>query len=401
MRGLGSGRCARSGCGPRLPRVPLSQDRRLGILLLGVAAGTNIPTPLLLVYRDELDMSSTALTALFGVYALGLVPALTLAGPAADRWGRRRVVIPTAVLSALASLLFVTATGSEPLLFLVRFLQGAGAGAVFSVGSAWLVETGLREGRTSGARTAAVTMTGGFAIGPVVAGLIGEWGPWPLVLPYLLHTAFLLMTVAVAWSVEETLPTRRVMRTSTRTGPLRPGTARTALLVVAPLAVCVYAFPASAVGGIPVLIGFPVAPVALTGLLAGMTLGMGALTAPLQGRLGARTAPVAATCGAVGYAATAIAAAVPPLLLLAVPAACLLGAGGGLALASGLSRLPQVAADGRLGTVSAAYYGFAYLGFAMPLLLASFSGYVDVALLLGGLAVVCAALAVQQSRARI
>lgn len=381
--------------------MPLPQDRRLGILLLGVAAGTNIPTPLLLIYRDELDMSSTSLTALFGVYALGLVPALSLAGPAADRWGRRRVVLPTAVLSALASLLFVTATASEPLLFVVRFLQGAGAGAVFSIGSAWLVETAHREGRTSGARTAAVTMTGGFAIGPVVAGLIGEWGPWPLVLPYLLHAAFLLLTVAIAWTVEETLLTPRVRIAGAGRGPLRPGATRTALLVIAPLAVCVYAFPASAVGGIPVLIGFPVAPVALTGLLAGMTLGMGALAAPLQGRLGVRTAPVAAACGAVGYAATATAAAVPALLLLAVPAACLLGAGGGLALASGLSRLPRVAADGRLGTVSAAYYGFAYLGFATPLLLASFSAYVDVAALLAGLAVVCALLTAQQARARL
>ncbi len=381
--------------------MPLTQDRRLGILLLGVAAGTNIPTPLLLIYRDELGMSSTSLTALFGVYALGLVPALTLAGPAADLWGRRRVVIPTAVLSAVASLLFVTATDSEPLLFVVRFLQGAGAGAVFSVGSAWLVETAIREGRLSGARTAAVTMTGGFALGPVMSGLIGEWGPWPLVLPYLLHAAFLLLTVAVAWSVDETLPSRRVHHAPARSGPIRPGTRRTALLVIAPLAVCVYAFPASAVGGIPVLIGFPVAPVALTGLLAGMTLGMGALAAPLQGRLGVRTAPVAATCGAVGYAMTALAAAVPALLLLAVPAACLLGAGGGLALASGLSRLPWVASEGRLGTVSAAFYGFAYLGFSLPLLLASFSAYVDVAVLLAGLAVVCAALAAQQQRARL
>ncbi|MCY7396253.1 MAG: MFS transporter [Nocardioides sp.] len=377
-----------------------TQDRRLGVLLLGVAAGTNIPTPLLLVYRDQLDMSSTSLTALFGVYAVGLVPALVFAGPSADRWGRRRVVVPAAVLSALASLLFITAAHSELLLFLVRFLQGAGAGAVFSVGSAWVVETALREGRTSGARTAAVTMTGGFAIGPVVAGLIGEWGPAPLVLPYLLHTGFLLLTVATAWSVQETLPATRPVRTTPRPGPLRPGAARVAALVIAPLAVCVYAFPTSAVAGIPVLIGLPTAPVALTGLLAGATLGTGALAAPLQARLGAWTAPVAAICGAVGFAATAVAAAVPAVLLLALPAACILGAGGGLALASGLSRLPAVASEGRLGTVSAMFYGFAYLGFAMPFLLAALSAVVDVAVCLALLALVSMVLAAQQARAR-
>jgi hypothetical protein len=376
-------------------------DRRIGVLLLGVAAGTNIPTPLLLLYRDELDMSSTSVTALFGVYALGLLPALMFAGPAADRWGRRRVAIPGAVLSALASALFVTAEHDERLLFLVRFLQGGGAGAVFSVGSAWLVETAFREGRASGGRTAAVTMTGGFAIGPVVAGLIGEWGPRPLVLPYLLHATCLLLAVAVAWSVPETLRRGAVVHEAHRRGPLRPGTLRTSLLVIAPLAVCVYAFPASAVAGIPVLIGFPVAPVALTGLLAGITLGTGALAAPLQARLGPATAPTAAACGAVGFAATAVAAAVPPLLLLAVPSACVLGAGGGLALASGLARLPAVAADGRLGTVAAAFYGFAYLGFGLPLVLAALSAVADVASWLGVLSLACVVLAAQQARARL
>ena len=378
-----------------------TQERRLGVLLLGVAAGTNVPTPLLLIYRDELDMSSTAITALFGVYALGLMPALMLAGPAADRWGRRRVALPAAVLSALTSLLFVTAEHSEALLFLVRFLQGAGAGAVFSVGSAWLVEAALRDGRWSGARTAAVTMTGGFAIGPVVAGLIGEWGPWPLVLPYLLHAGALMVTVAVAWTVKETLPARTVRHEEHLPGPFRPGMLRASILVIAPLAVCVYAFPASAVAGIPVLIGFPVAPVALTGLLAGITLGTGALAAPLQARLGARTAPAAAICGAVGYAATSVAAAVPSLLLLAVPAACILGAGGGLALASGLARLPKVASDGRLGTVSAAFYGFAYVGFGLPLLLAALAAVLDVTIWLAILALLCVVLAVHQARARL
>ena len=291
----------------------------MGLLLLAVAAGTNVPTPLLLVYRDELGMSDTSLTALFGVYALGLAPALAFAGPAADRWGRRWVAIPAALLSVLASVLYVWAQHSELLLYVVRLVQGAGAGATFSVGSAWLVECAFRDGRRTGPRTAAVTMTAGFGIGPSMAGVIGEWGPWPLVLPYLLHAGGLLLAVLAAWTVTETLERPRVHHEGRRPGAFRPGRRRDAALVIAPLAVCVYAFPALAVAGVPVLIGFPAAPVALTGLLAGITLGAGALAAPLQQRLGARTAPLAAACGAVGLAGTAIAAAVPPVLLLAVP----------------------------------------------------------------------------------
>lgn len=377
-------------------------DRRLGVLLLAAAAGTNVPTPLLLVYRDELAMTDASVTAVFGVYALGLMLALAVAGQAADRWGRRRVALPAAIASGLASLFFILAQDSEALLYLARFMQGAASGTVFSVGSAWLVEASARRGRTSGPRVAAVTMTGGFAVGPSFAGLIGEWGPWPLTLPYLIHVVGLAAALVAAWGVAETLVRRPPPHPDEELpGAVRPGRGRVVLLVVAPLAICVYAYPATAVAAVPVLIGFPAAPVALTGLLAGVTLGAGALTAPLQGRLGHRTAPAAALCGVVGFGVTALAVAVPPLLLLAVPASVVLGAGGGLALASGLSRLPGVASEGRLGTVSAGFYTVAYIGFGFPLMIASLSLVVGMAALLAALAAVCVLLTVQQARARL
>ena len=79
--------------------------KRAVFALFAVAAGTNVPTPLLLVYRDTLDLGPDVLTAVFGCYALGLVPALALAGPLSDRLGRRRVMLPAMVLAALTSLL--------------------------------------------------------------------------------------------------------------------------------------------------------------------------------------------------------------------------------------------------------------------------------------------------------
>lgn len=384
-----------------LRRVNWSADRRLAVLLLAVATGTNVPTPLLLVYRERLSMSDASLTAIFGIYALGLMLALAVAGRAADRFGRRRVVLPGAVCAAVASLLFVFAADSEPLLYVVRFLQGAGSGTVFSVGSAWLVETASRRGNQAGPRTAAVAMTGGFAIGPVYAGLIGQWGPWPLVLPYLLHVVILLPALLASWRVAESLIRAPTTPGAAPTGALRPGARRTALLVVAPLAVCVYAFPASTVAAVPILVGFPFAAVALTGLMAGLALGAGTLAAPLQGRLGPRTAPVAAACGLVGFGGTALAAAVPPLLLLVVPASAVLGAGGGLALASGISRLPALASAGRLGTVSAGFYATAYVGFGFPLMITTLAERVSVAPVLAVLAGLCGLLAVHQARARL
>ena len=41
--------------------MSLTPDRRIALLLFGVAAGTNVPTPLLLVYREEGDAGVRAL----------------------------------------------------------------------------------------------------------------------------------------------------------------------------------------------------------------------------------------------------------------------------------------------------------------------------------------------------
>ena len=378
-----------------------NSDRRLAVLLLAVATGTNVPTPLLLVYRERLAMTDAAVTALFGVYALGLMLALAGAGRASDHFGRRRVVLPAAVCAVGTSLFFILGADNELLLFVARFFQGAAAGAVFSVGSAWLVETALRRGNFSGPRMAAVAMTGGFAIGPVFSGLIGEWGPLPLVLPYLIHAVILIAALVATWSVAESLERAEPTPGVAPIGAFRPGARRTALLVVAPLAVCVYAFPASTIAAVPVLVGFPFAPVALTGLMAGLALGAGTLAAPLQGRLGPRTAPVAALCGLVGFGGTALAAAVPAVLLIVIPASAVLGAGGGLALASGMSRLPALANPGRLGTVSAGFYVTAYIGFGFPLMITSLAGVMPVAIVLAVLAALSGLLALQQERANL
>ncbi len=92
-----------------------SRRRHLDALTAGlfaVALGTNVPTPLLLVYRRTLDLSEADLTAIFGCYAIGLIAALTVSGAASDRFGRRTLVLPFAVLAGLVSLLFVPAAGS-------------------------------------------------------------------------------------------------------------------------------------------------------------------------------------------------------------------------------------------------------------------------------------------------
>lgn len=372
--------------------------RRLVLWLFSVAVGTNVPTPLLLVYRERLGLSAAVLTALFGVYAAGLVPALALAGPAADRFGRRRVALPAAALAGGVSLLFTAASDAVLLLFAARFLQGVVSGTAFSVGSAWLVETSSDGVGASGARRAAVAMTAGFSLGPLTSGLLGQYAPMPTVLPYLLHAAAVVIGLVLVWPVAETQGARPRGTAAPTGSPFRPGVLGEVLTVAAPVAVLVYAYPATAMNAVPLLVGLPGPPVAATGVLAGLTLGAGTLIAPLQARLGRHTSAVSAACGTIGFGLAALVAAQQELDLLLLPACLVLGAGGGLALVAGLARLPGLAREGRLATVSAAFYGCAYLGFAVPFVLASLVGPLGIVAPFGALAVLTALLAVSLVR---
>lgn len=347
--------------------------KRAAFALFAVAAGTNVPTPLLLVYQERLGLSPEVLTTLFGVYAAGLVPALLVAGPLSDRLGRRRVALPGIVLSALSSLAFAAAGDALALLFLARFAQGVVSGIVFSVGSAWLGELSSASGDGAGGRRAAFAMTAGFSLGPLTSGLLGQFAPAPTVLPYLVHVALVAAGLVLAVGLPETVDLRRVEPGGG--GPpadaplIRPGDGLLVLTVLAPVAVCVYAFPSTTISAVPLLVDLPYGGVAVTGVLAGVTLGAGTLVAGLQRRFLSWTAVVGAGLGALGFAAACAFAATeaPPWLALAAP---LLGAGGGLSLAAGLTLTARLAVPTRLGALTSLFLACAYVGFAAPFAMA-------------------------------
>ena len=339
-------------------------------MLFAVAAGTNVPTPLLLVYRDRLHLSPSKLTALFGFYAAGLVPSLLLSGPLSDRLGRRRVVLPPVALSAVASLLFVVAAHSVTLLFAARFLQGLVSGAVFSVGTAWIGE--LSAGDGAGARRAAAAQSAGFALGPLVSGVLGQYAPLPTTLPYLLHVVLVGIGLLASRGLPETVALDAVHQGERAREPVLLRADRwTFASVVAPVAVCVYAFPSVLISALPLLIHLPTGRgVVLTGVLAGLTLGAGTVAAQQQRRLGTRAPVVGALSGTAGYAVALLAARSGHVVLF-VPAGLLLGAGGGLMLASGLGFVARLAQPERRGALTGVFYSCAYLGFAAPLLTAT------------------------------
>ncbi|MDD7937401.1 MFS transporter [Actinomycetospora lutea] len=366
----------------------------LWTVVLVVAFGTNVPTPLLLVYRDTLGLAPTTLTAAFGVYAAGLIPALLLSGPASDRLGRRPIVVPFVVLAGLVSVLFLAAGSSVLVLFLGRFLQGAVSGVVFSVGTAWLGELIGEAGRSARLTTIALAM--GWATGPLVAGLMGQWVVLPTVLPYLVHVALMVGAIALLPGIPETLgPERRRAGGPVVNLGVPAGARRAFVRVVVPIAIGVFAFPSTAATVLPLLLTpqMPGIAVAVAGIVAGVTLSTGALVPPLARRLGApRAGPAGLALGAagLGLALLALATGAWPALL---PAALLLGAGYGLCLASGLTIVAGLALPSERGALTGTFYACAYLGFGVPFLLSALAGDGDLTGPLAGLAIASAVVA--------
>jgi predicted MFS family arabinose efflux permease len=368
--------------------------RRLDALTFGlfaVALGTNVPTPLLLVYRRTLGLSEADLTAIFGCYAVGLIAALTVSGAASDRFGRRTLVLPFAVVAGLVSLLFVPAASSLPLLYAGRLLQGVVSGVVFAVANAWLQELAGPEGQRSAATRGAVATSLGFAIAPAMSGLLAQYGPAPTTLPYLVHVGVLVVGLAALVTVPETVHARRP-------GPfLQLGLPRDARrpfwTVLAPTAFGVYAFPTVAATLLPLLVVPDGVSVAYAGLIAGLALAASAVAASLGRGLGPRAAPVGNVLGAAGYALGTLAVVTESALLL-LPAAALLGAGGGLCLTAGLTLTARLAPEHTRGAMNSAFYAFAYAGFGVPLLLATVGRAVGHVVALGAFTAVPAAIAV-------
>ncbi len=341
-------------------------------MLAGAGWGANQFTPLLLVYQRALGLGTGTLEAMFGVYALGLIPGLLLAGPASDAYGRRRVVIPAATVSLASSVSLIAGSHALAFLFLGRLLAGLTSGAVFSAGGAWLRELSIAEGdEQAAARRAAVAMTTGFALGPLVGGLLAQWAPLARTVAYLPHLVLMAGVLIALRSVPETVAAPRDRRPSFSMPGIRTPRFRA---VVAPMAPWVFATPAIAFALLPSIVGAGRAAegIALTATVCAVCALAGVAIQPLARRLdrrGSRAPAAGLLVAAVGLGLAAVTADTQDKWML-LPSAAVLGCAYGLCLVAGLTEVQRIAGQRALGGLTAGYYTLCYMGFAAPYLLA-------------------------------
>ncbi|MGI5158333.1 MFS transporter [Microbispora sp. CA-102843] len=382
--------------------------RTVAAAMFACGWGGNQFTPLLLMYRRLGGYSTLSVDAFLGAYVVGLVPGLLLAGPISDRRGRRPVLVAGTVASAVASLVLCFGGQSAWPIYAGRLITGFAVGIAMSVGSSWVKE--LSSGADGGlaARRASLCQTAGFGLGAGVAGVLAQWGPWPMVTPYAVH---LLLTAAIPvlllW-VPETRPPLAHATGSVRelltalVNDLRvPAPARRRFrLVVLPMAPWVFGAAGLAYAVMPQLVGFRVGDWGLayaTGLTV-LTLGTGAAVQPVarwlhgdtgNGEAGTRTgrAPVAAMAVMLLGAALCAANAVLLSPWLAAVTAAALGAGYGIAVVSGLLEIQRMAGPDDLAGLTGVYYTLAYAGFLLPTVLATLSSWLSYPVMLAAVAI--------------
>jgi MFS family permease len=133
---------------------------------------------------------------IYAIYVLGNLVALLFFGRLADQVGRRGAMLPAIGIGIASTVVFAAAAGS-PWLFAARALSGFSTGLGAGAATAWIAELYTGRGNGTAARIAASANFFGCAAGPLFGGLLAQFAPWPLRLPYLVYLV-LLCAVAVA-----------------------------------------------------------------------------------------------------------------------------------------------------------------------------------------------------------
>jgi Na+/melibiose symporter-like transporter len=114
-------------------------------LLFATGWAANHFAAMLPVFASSEGLSHQALDGAFGIYAVGLLPALLGGGSLSDRLGRRPLLLSGAAVAGLGNLSLLC-VHDQAGIFIGRLIVGAGVGVAMSAGTAWSAEIGGGSG---------------------------------------------------------------------------------------------------------------------------------------------------------------------------------------------------------------------------------------------------------------
>lgn len=338
-----------------------------GVLAVLLATGwsANHFAALIPAISRQQRLSAATLDAIFGVYAVGLLPGLLFGGRLSDAWGRRPVAWAGSAVATAGTVAMMFSQHSAALL-LGRSIVGVGVGLAVSSCTAWASD--LRG--PAGAAIAGAVLTGGFAIGPFASGVIAAAGPAGIAASFGVAAALVVAATVPAVVAVQRSPVTAPM-SARRDSPAAIGqSSARALSWAIPMAPWVFASATLAFVTIPTRVHTGLAAPVAAGTAALIVNGVSGLVQVFARarRWGPQAGTAGALLAAVGYALTAAAPSTltPGLALLLL---LVLGCAYGLCLREGLIDLEAAAPQHVRGALTGLFYAVTYVGFGLPLLL--------------------------------
>jgi MFS family permease len=180
-------------------------------------AGSTVPTPLYVIYKQQFGFSQISLTLIYAAYVVGNLAALLLFGRLSDQIGRRRSGVIAMAIAIISALIFLFAQGIVSL-YAGRILSGLAIGIGAGTGTAWLAELIAEENKSRATVIATSANFVGLGIGALMSGVLADWISSPLRLPFIVYLAVLVPMSALVWFSHETVsdPVQTIERISLR-----------------------------------------------------------------------------------------------------------------------------------------------------------------------------------------
>jgi MFS family permease len=331
-----------------------------------VMAGTTLPTPMYALYASTMGFTVLTTTMIYAAYAGGVLAALVIFGRWSDAIGRRPLLLGGVVAAIGSGAMFLLA---DTVLALVaaRALSGLSAGFFTGTATAAIIEAAPPRWRTRAAATATIANIGGLGCGPLLAGVLVQYCPAPLHLPFVIH---------IALAVAAGLAVIGVPETSTRDGSLGmqrlrlPIQARAAftLAAIGTFAgfACMGLFAALAPSFLSTMIGID--NHATAGVIASCAFLASAVAQVAANRIPPQRAMALGCATLVVGMITLTAAFLTTSLAGLVAAAIISGAGQGISFSRGLAAVTEAAPADRRAEVSSALFVVAYIAISLPVI---------------------------------
>jgi MFS family permease len=342
---------------------------RIAALDIGLMfMGSTLVTPLYGPWKQAFGFSALTATLVYATYVVGNVVALLFFGRLSDQVGRRRASLPALALLA-AAMLVLAGARSVAWLYVGRALTGLAVAVAGGAVNAWLAEL-VPGGDRARASTMAITANlTGIACGPLLAGALAEFGPAPLVTPFVAFLVLLAFAAVGVWRLPETAKQHcSFAQASYRPSLGVPAGIRAAFAPVAVAAFAAFAFGGYYAGLIPTLMADSLGVHSLTaaGAIVFEAYGAGALAVLATRHLPSRAAMLWGLALVIPGTAGLLWTRAADSLMVLVAASAVGGAGFGLCYRGALQLVQRMAPDDRRAEVVSCFLLACFLGNSLP-----------------------------------